>query len=119
MTGRQKKALAALLTAPTMREAAERSGTSYPTLRRWLKTDPDFRSAYRDELSGILEGAALQSRKGLQESVFLLRSIIRDTSINPAVRVTAARALLDSSMKLIEVTDLIARIEALERGENS
>lgn len=36
MTGKQKKAIAALLSASTVRDAAAAAGISYATLRRWI-----------------------------------------------------------------------------------
>ena len=51
MTARQKRALVALLSAPTKREAAEIAGISYPTLRRWITQDADFRREYEAELA--------------------------------------------------------------------
>ena len=78
MTGKQKKALAALLSAPTKREAAAIAGISYPTLRRWITQDDGFRREYEAELAALLEGASEQVRHGMLDAVTTLRRIVAD-----------------------------------------
>lgn len=44
---KQEDAIAALLTQPTLAEAARQTGVGEKTLRRWQQ-DPSFQSAYRE-----------------------------------------------------------------------
>lgn len=117
MTGKQKKALAALLIAPTKREAAALAGISYPTLRRWVAQDEAFRRAYQDELAALLESASEQVRHGMLDAVTTLRRIVADEEAPQGTRVAASRVLLDSGLRLIEAADFEARLTALEERD--
>jgi len=116
MTGKQKKALAALLSASTKQEAARAAGVSYATLRRWLSEDADFQQAYNDELQGIVERAAVQARQGMTEAVTALREIVADGEAAQNTKVAAARTILESGAKLIEMQSFEARLAALEKS---
>ena len=116
MTGKQKKALAALLSAATMQEAARTADVSYATMRRWLTQDIEFRQAYNEELQGIVERAAVQARQGMTEAVSALREIVTDGEAAQNTKVSAARAILESGAKLVEIADFEARLAALEKN---
>ncbi len=118
MTGRQNKAIAALLTAPTTQAAAAQAGVGYATLRRWLTQDAAFRREYDSAMAQLIQEAATQARQGMGEAVQTLREIATDQDSPGAVRVQAARAIIDSGVKLIEVSDILARLEALENADD-
>ena len=115
MTGKQKKAIAALLSASTVREAATAAGISYATLRRWIAEDAAFRQEYNIELQSIIERAAAQARQGMIEAVIVLRGITADREAPLNVRVSAARVLMENGPKLVEMQDFEARIAELEK----
>ena len=116
MTPKKQKALSALLLSPTVAAAADRAGIGYASLRRWLAEDPEFRQAYQDALAGLLEDAAAQGKQGLCPALSTLREISEDPSSPATVRVSASRGFIDASLKLAEVTDIISRLEAIERN---
>ena len=115
MTGKQKKAIAALLNASTVREAAAAAGISYATLRRWLAKDAEFRAAYNSELQGVLDHAAAQARIGMDEAAGVMRGIINDRNAPRKERISAGRALMEFGPKLVEIQDFEARITELEK----
>ncbi len=45
---KREVAIAALLSRPTIEEAAQLAGIGEKTLRRWLRDDADFKAAYRE-----------------------------------------------------------------------
>ena len=114
MNSNQKKALAALIRSPTIEAAAQEAGIGYSTLRRWLKDDADFQQAYREELDGLVADAAAQAKQSLSPALSTLREIVEDQTLPGAVRVSAARALLDAALKLTEITDILPRLEMIE-----
>lgn len=114
MTAKKKRALAALLSAPTKRAAAALAGVDYSTLRRWLTQDEAFRRAYQDELAALLEGASEQVRHGMLDAITTLRRIVADEEAPESTRVAAARVLVDSGLRLIETVDFEKRLSALE-----
>lgn len=114
MTAKKKRALAALLRFPTVTAAAEAAGVSYSSLRSWLKNDIEFRQAYQEELAGLISEAATQAKQSLAPAISTLTEIMQNKKWSAAARVSAARSLIDVSLKLTEITDIISRVEALE-----
>lgn len=115
MTGRKKKALAALLTASTVQTAAAQAKVPYSSVRRWLTSDKEFRAEYDAMLRELVESAATQARQGMTEAVSVLREIMADVEAAPNVKVQAARTILDSGGRLLELQSLEGRMAELER----
>lgn len=113
MTGRQQKALAALIRAPTRAEAAAEAGVGVSTLRRWMKEDVEFQTAYREALTELLEDAAAQGKQNISRALDVLAKIMEDGE-NSQVKVSAARTALEYSLKLSEQVDVLTRIAAIE-----
>jgi hypothetical protein len=114
LTPAQHKAVSALLTEPSVRKAAEAAGVQERRLYRWLK-EPDFADAYRTARREATQQAIarLQQASGAAVSV-LLTIMARDTTA-PPVRLAAASKVLDLAIKSVELEDLQARLEALEK----
>jgi hypothetical protein len=114
LTPAQHKAVSALLTEPSVRKAAEAAGVQERRLYRWLK-EPDFAEAYRTARREATQQAIarLQQASGAAVSI-LLTLMARDTS-PPAIRLAAARTVLEMAVKSVELEDLAARLEALEQ----
>ncbi len=115
MTPRQRKAIAALLATNTVAAAAEAAGVGYTSLRRWLKEDNDFRREYERELAGLVTDAAARAKQSMAPALSVLREIVEDEEGPAAVRVSAARSLLEYAVKLAELTDVLSRLDELER----
>ena len=110
---RQQKAIVALIETGTIKEAAEVAGIGQTTIFRWLQ-DSQFRRAYREARSRLVEIAISQVQKVCGEAVWVLQGIMNDKALAPGPRVSAARAVLDFAMKGVELEDLKERIEKLE-----
>jgi hypothetical protein len=108
-----EQALAALLTEPTITAAAAAAGVAEKTLRRWLR-EQGFATAFRVARREVTlqAGARLQSAAG--EAVGALQSVMGDTGAPPAARVSAARTILELSLRSLELEDLAERLEVLE-----
>lgn len=115
MTPRQQKALVALIRAPTAREAATEAGIGYSTLRRWLGEDEEFRREYERTLSELVSDAARQAKQSMAPALSTLREIVEDQESPPAARVQAAREILNGALKLAELTDVLSRLDKLEK----
>ena len=93
--------------------AAERAGVSLRAVRRYL-ADPSTRqalAAIRDERLRSLAGRALTEAG---PALAILRAIAEASDSPPAARVSAAKALLDVALRLVESADLAERVERLE-----
>lgn len=113
MTSRQQKALAALLTAPNKLEAAKAAGISDRTLRDYL-ADPEFQAAYRKAFAELVQQAAREAQRTISPAICTLRELMQDDAQNGQIRVSAARSVLEYSLKLTEQADILDRLAELE-----
>ena len=114
LTQKQNRALLALLTHPTREEAAKAAGITSKTLRTYLE-DPVFQAAYKAALAELLEDATTQAKQSLNPALTALREITEDREQQSQARVSAARSLLEYSLKLTEQVDILTKLEELEK----
>jgi hypothetical protein len=109
-----ERLLAALVAYPTKTAAAQALGISRSTIYYRLK-DEDLRAAY-DELRAAAIADATDSLMSVAENaVAVLHALANDTGVPAQTRVTAAGKILDMALRAHELTDVLARLEALER----
>ena len=123
LTPKQESAIVALLNEPTIARAASSINMAERTLYRWLD-DPAFSGAYRRARREAFAQAIALTQRYAPAAVHALAKIMSDETATHASRVSAASALLRFSRESLELDDLAARLEALERqadddGENS
>lgn len=116
MTPTKERALQALLTQRTKAEAATAAGISPRTLRVYLQ-DPEFQRAYNAAFSGLMEEATKQAQRSLSPAISTLREIVEDEDQPATARISAARSLLEYGLRLVEVSDILARLDKLEQSE--
>ncbi len=118
---KQAKAITALLNHRTVGEAAEAVGVAQSTLFRYM-TDEKFQSYFRDAKRRVVNQAITHIQQISGQAVEALKNIMTDENMPASSRVTAARTVLDISVKAVELENLTSRIEAIEsvlmRGEN-
>jgi hypothetical protein len=89
------------------------SGISERTIRRWLDSDPTFPQLVSSIRARALERAAGMLARGSAQAVRTLRDLM-DPSKPDTVRLSAARAWLDSVLRVRELVEIEARLVALE-----
>jgi hypothetical protein len=114
LTRKQDAAISCLLEQPTIKEAAVSCGIGEVTLWRWLQQQ-DFQEQYRQAKKQVVEQAIARLQQVTGEAVSTLREIMIDTGAPASSRVTAAKAVLETAIKTVEIEDLTARIEELEQ----
>lgn len=114
MTPKKQKALLALLTQPTKEKAAAAAGITSKTLRGYL-AEADFQAEYKRAFSGLVEDATRQVQQAIAPALSTLREIVEDGEENAQARISAARSLLEYSLKLTESTDILNRLNELEQ----
>jgi phage terminase small subunit len=114
LTPKQEKTLVALLRFGEIKAAAEDAGVAEVTLHRWLK-DEVFKTAYRAGRRELVDVAISGLQADAQVARTVLRKIAEDVGASAAARVTAARTILEHSVAAVAVTDLLERIERLEK----
>ena len=113
LSRKQELAISALLTCPTLLAAAQQCGVAEVTLHRWLK-DAGFQTAYREARRAVVQQAIVQVQRATGEAVETLRMVMQDPEAPASARISAAKAVLETAVKGIEIEDLEARITALE-----
>jgi hypothetical protein len=98
LSASQEKAIAALLSCPTVRDAAEQSGVGESTLWRWLQL-PAFEQLYKQARAGLITGARSRLEASAAAAVETLRAICEDRSAPATARIAAARAILSHVMR--------------------
>lgn len=113
MTPRQMKALAALVSEPTQKAAAEKAGISESTLRNYL-ADPAFQKAYKKEFSDLVTSATRQAQKALSPALRVLQEILEDEEQPASARISACRSIAEYGLRLTEITDVMGILEGVE-----
>ncbi|WP_257349060.1 hypothetical protein [Pseudalkalibacillus decolorationis] len=120
LSRKQEIAVMALLTEPTIKQAAEKVQVNEATLYRWLQLE-GFQDMYKNAKRQAVEQATAR----LQQSSTLAVNTLNDVMSNPKAaamaRVTAAKTVLEFAYKAYELDELQERVEALEESlkENS
>jgi hypothetical protein len=110
---KQERAIAALLVAPSVMAAAQQIGVNENTLLRWLK-DAAFQTTYRDARRQVVQQAIAQVQQATSEAVATLRAIMSNGDAPASARVSAAKAVLETALKAVELEDIEQRLQALE-----
>ncbi|NPV90532.1 MAG: transposase family protein [Firmicutes bacterium] len=114
LTRKMEAAIAALLVAPTIADAAAVVGVHEQSLWRWLQRE-DFQERYREAKRQAVNQAVALLQQACSEAVETLRRIMADDEATASARVAAARTVLEMGLKAVEVEELEARITAIER----
>lgn len=111
---RQDAAIAALVSNPTVREASKVSGIPERTLWRYLGQE-DFTTRLEEERSKLVSDATERLKSKLAAATSAIAEVMEDQDAPPQVRVNAARTILEFSLKYVEVSDIVRRLDELER----
>lgn len=118
LTPRQKNAILPLITAKTLEEAASQAGVDVKTLWKWRK-EPAFVAAVDAARRDLMTKAADHLRLGAVEAVAALRRVLADKDTAAPVVVQAASAILSHAVKVVELADVTARLDALEAAADA
>lgn len=113
LSTKQRRAVEALLTEPTIRAAAKAAGIGERTITRYL-ADDGFKSELRRRQDAVVTSltAAIVGLAG--ESVEALRDILRDAKTSPSVKARVGLGWLAQMGKVVELADLADRVSKLE-----
>jgi hypothetical protein len=112
---KMEAAIAALLTRPSIEDAARVTGVGEKTMRRWLD-EPEFRARYlKARRESVHQSVArLQQATGAAGTTIL--KLMMDSSVPAAVRLRAAESVFVHAIKGVELEDIEARLTELERA---
>jgi AcrR family transcriptional regulator len=109
----KEKILSALVETSSVRDAAKKCGIGEATIYRHLQ-DKEFKTAYRDARRATVESAISKIQNAASEAVDRLKEL--QYCENPAVAARCAQIIFESSVKGLETTDILERLEALENA---
>ena len=107
----KEKILIALIETSSIREAAKKSGIGEATIYRYLQ-DKEFLAEYRNARRQTVESAIAQMQNAASEAVERLKEL--QYCENPAVAARCAQIIFENSIKGMETTDILERLEMLE-----
>jgi hypothetical protein len=110
-TRKAEQAIAAILSQPTLAEAAEVAEVSEKTLWRWLQRD-DFRQRLAEAQATVFDGALITLQASASEAVACLRRNLN--SKVPTIQVQAAKSILNYSLRTFEMFTLKNRLAEIE-----
>ncbi len=105
--------MVALLSCDTIAEAAVACATSESAIYRYLQDDA-FKSHLRRARAEIVECAIGHLQRDCEIAARTLRAVCEDREAAASARVSAAKAILESAIKGVELQDVAARLDALE-----
>lgn len=100
-----EKLIAALLSAPTIRDAAKAADVSESLMYSRLK-EYSFRKQLNEQRALILEDVRTALQAHLTNAVRVMGEICNDKKAPPQTRLNAAQSILKSALKLAEVIEL-------------
>lgn len=110
--GREQKALEALISFPTIKEAAQHSGLSESTLYRYLNDD-EFKQAYRNAKKEIMRGVSNSIQMASTIAIDTLIDVMTNPKANAMARVTASSKMLELAYQSHRDEDVYAELEDL------
>ena len=108
------RVLAALITAPTIKEAAKMCHMSERTMHVMIK-EPEIADGLAEARKTIAAQAMAAVIRSVTEAISVLEDIMKDKDAPPMSRVIAAKALLDGTMRAVGIQDAGRRLDDLER----
>ena len=90
----------------SLQAAAAASGINEKTLRRWLRDDAVFQTAYREARRQVVQQAIVQVQQATGEAVETLRQVMQAADAPASAKVSAAKTILETAVKAVELEDL-------------
>jgi len=115
---RMDRLIVALLENSTLEKAAAWLQISTATLWRWTQQE-DFQEAFLKARRQAFSKSVSRLQHASGAAVSTLLTVMADRTAPHASRVRAADSVLDRGMKAIELEDLEARLQRLERAEEA
>lgn len=113
LPAKKARALSCLLSSRGFCEAAKAAGVGEATLWRWMREE-DFSQAYAEARRQVVEVALANLQGACGKAVATLEAVLDDAVAPFSCKVAAARVILETSVKIIELQDLESRLAALE-----
>lgn len=112
---KDERIIAALISRPTVRAAAEACGVSETQIYARLR-NPAFKEKYDRARRGILEQSTAYIQGLTGEALQKMRDVMNDADAAPQVQLNAASAIVSNCLKLTEQTDVLGQLAELHKA---
>ena len=112
-----EQAIAALLTRPSIEDAARVAGVSEKTIRRWLQ-EPQFNARYLQARRDSVHQATARMQQATGAAGTIILKLMTDPKVPPAVRLRVAECVFEHAIKGVELEDIEARLAAGEQSSS-
>jgi hypothetical protein len=112
----RERAIVALLLAPSIASAAKRAGVGERTLRRWMSDDAAFKAELAAAGRATFEAAIDRIQAMTARAVDTLNDLLGAMK-HPAVRLGAARTIVELALNRHDAETLLHRLEELEQRQ--
>lgn len=113
LPAKQELALQAVISHPTLKEAALASGISETTLWRYMQ-DAEFSRRLRDTRRDAVNHAVIRLQRASSDAVSVLQELMMKADAPASARISAARTVLDYSFRVVEMDEMKKRLDELE-----
>lgn len=113
LTPKQQALIAALLTSPTITDAAKTAKVADSTARRWLR-QADFQAEYKEAKRLMFDKSMTGILQATRAAVGTLVRHMNDGETPAGVQVRAAQLVLDQAVQQHQLEDVTARLAELE-----
>ncbi len=113
LTENQRRVLPFLAANPNISNACKEAGVTPKTVYAWLHESPAFREALRQRRMAIADAAMDGLRSRIEKAVDTLTALLDGSK--ESVRRSAARDILDLSLRLKEINEIEVRLVKLEQ----
>lgn len=113
LSRRQRRFLAALLTASSVRDAANAAGVSERAAWRYL-ADPAVKAELAQRQDAVLGQAARRLAGAMGQALTVLEEVMQSRTATDSAKVAAARGVLECGLRVVELAALGDRLAALE-----
>jgi hypothetical protein len=110
----RERAVLALLSEPTLAAAGKRAGVGERTLRRWLNADATFQAEFAAARQATFDAGMQRVQALAARAIETLEQLLNEKK-HPAVRLGAARTIVELAISRHDAEVLVVRIESLER----
>jgi hypothetical protein len=111
LSPKQRRALEALLAAPSIVAAAAQAGCAERSIRNWLQ-DEAFKRAFVELRRSLMDAAVLDLQRAYGRAAEVLIALLNDE--DPRVQLRAVELLMNRVDKWVETEDIETRIAKLE-----
>ena len=121
LTPKQAAAIRALLSEPSVPEAAKAAGVVTATVYKWL-ADETFRHALNRAEGAAIDHASRRLVVLVDDALNVIQTAMNDEDAHIATRLSAARTVLENMLRLRElrtIEERLSRLEAMSNAESN